>query len=512
MFGKPHAKIALLFLLFSSVCNADTRTDTPSPLFGDIDGTNAGRYRSVKFSNGSTTNNGDGSVSVSTGGGGSQTPWAQNIDAATFKLTNVGNVGIGTNQLTASLTIQKNGLADYIHINSTAGTGGDKFIITNGGNIGIGSLVPGTKLDVNGTVRATGIIDTGLFGAAPLRSDGNKQIAEGTYSGNTTVVVSANGALSSNNILIADADGNAQSSNFQFGSMTDTKTCTVATGSPNVISCTSSGGGSQTPWTANEDAAGFQLTNVANVGVGTNAAPASLTIQKNGSVDYLHVNSAAGTGGDVFLIKNGGNVGLGTTLNKSNLAVKGGVSIGPAYGDKTALSTGDLIVVGNVGIGTWAPTNSFVVANGGAAVVQIGNGGQVTATQYSGTGSSPYTGTSGTQSWGSNSSTGGSNLTLIGGASTSSHLDFRSTTAAGVGNEYIDFANGNNGATRVMRIQSGNVGIGTVAPLQKFTIVGNVGISTTGASEVSTGFDGKGATSCICTQFKSGWCVAGSCT
>lgn len=54
----------LLFVLFFSPVHADTRTDQPSPLFGDADGTNAGRYRSVKFPNGSTTNNVDGSVTI----------------------------------------------------------------------------------------------------------------------------------------------------------------------------------------------------------------------------------------------------------------------------------------------------------------------------------------------------------------------------------------------------------------------------------------------------------------
>lgn len=70
MFGKLLGSL-LLFLIYSFPVCADVHTESPGIVIGDFDGTNAGRYRSLKFPNGSTTNNHDGSVSVGTGGGGS---------------------------------------------------------------------------------------------------------------------------------------------------------------------------------------------------------------------------------------------------------------------------------------------------------------------------------------------------------------------------------------------------------------------------------------------------------
>lgn len=68
---------------------------------------------------------------------------------------------------------------------------------------------------------------------------------------------------------------------------------------------------------------------------------------------------------------------------------------------------------------------------------------------------------------------------IIGGSGVGSNLSLQST--AGVGStDYINFLVGNNGATEAMRIiHSGNVGIGTVTPTQKLSIIGNA--SATGA-------------------------------
>lgn len=171
-------KLILLVLMAVFVSHetfAQTRTDTPSPLFGDIDGTNAGRYRSVKFSNGSTTNNGDGSLTVSTGGGGAASGWT--TDSST-KTTTTYNVGISSVNPTQKLDVVGNVKATNFYVDAygsspqisngldtntgiiftapdimTFQTGGsDAMLISSTQNIGIGTASPLGLLHVNGTI------------------------------------------------------------------------------------------------------------------------------------------------------------------------------------------------------------------------------------------------------------------------------------------------------------------------------------------------------------------------
>jgi len=88
--------------------------------------------------------------------------------SSTGQLYVAGNVGIGTTSPTALLhlgigstatvgqkiTLASGATANAFEVNSSSGVGGDKFVITSGGNIGIGTTLPSEKLEVIGNVSA----------------------------------------------------------------------------------------------------------------------------------------------------------------------------------------------------------------------------------------------------------------------------------------------------------------------------------------------------------------------
>lgn len=108
-------KILLTFLFLVGVTNfASAQTDTnnaPGLYIQEENGTNSARYRRLKVSNGTLTNNGDGSASLTTGGGGgtgNPAPPVSSVQSNVagdfggsnqFVTDNAGNVGIGTTYL-----------------------------------------------------------------------------------------------------------------------------------------------------------------------------------------------------------------------------------------------------------------------------------------------------------------------------------------------------------------------------------------------------------------------------
>ena len=116
---------------------------------------------------------GDGSWQVPAGGG-SQTPWTSDIDAAGFMLQNVGlglfgdllvfgslEVGqcnIGSDPRTATITVPTDGAADsgaFVISTRNLGTLAERVRVSAAGNVGIGKS-PGYKLDVNGDINSSG--------------------------------------------------------------------------------------------------------------------------------------------------------------------------------------------------------------------------------------------------------------------------------------------------------------------------------------------------------------------
>lgn len=146
-------------LLFAQPVMADVHSDNATTVFGEQNGTNAGRYRSVKFSNGTTTNNGDGSISInnSTGGGGS------------------GNIGVGT----------VNNFAGYVGINTL----GPFQTVEVGGYVGVGTNTPQSKLSVFGGGIAGEMVNKGweLIIPSPFTGVGSEINPPSYFEGNSYI-------------------------------------------------------------------------------------------------------------------------------------------------------------------------------------------------------------------------------------------------------------------------------------------------------------------------------------
>ena len=181
------------------------------------------------------------------------------------------------------------------------------------GNVGVGSLAPGTALDVNGTARMTGFdLTTGANGGYVMVGS---SIGIGTWMAMSTLPL-------------------ATVTNETTGNVTFYNGINTLAGGP-----------------------GFQ-TNGTNVGIGTsNFTNASLQIVGNIGIGTVKngdtfITSSPPNGGEIIE----GNVGIGSTAPGQKLDVQGNIR-----------DTGE-IVNGNVGIGTSALQTAFAVTNGNVGI------------------------------------------------------------------------------------------------------------------------------------------------
>lgn len=337
-------------------------------------------------------------------------------------------------------------------------------ILIKSGNVGVGSAAPGQKFDVNGTVRATNFSGAGtsLTGTASSLSIGGNA-ATSTALASTPTGCSSN--LFANSI---DASGNLGcGAPFSLTTTGTSGAATFSAGTLNIPNYTTGGGSNF--WVAGTGG---------TIGIGTTANVA--------------IGTLSGTGA---LIVSGGNVGIGTLTAGSPLTVGTGLTVS---------STGALVASSAAigGSGTYGGTlgvEGLAASNNGFTNGQL-NG-------YFGGGNYTF-------NCNMNGTLGGQNgCNIVGASSSGTTNNIKISSANSTGGTW-NITGGNNGAKKIATFQDdGNVGIGTNVPAYPFAIVAaNIGISTTSPAELSTTFNGKGATSCVCTQFKAGLCVSGSCT
>ncbi len=352
------------------------------------------------------------------------------------------------------------------------GAGGIQALtVLTGGNVGIGSTAPGQKLDVQGTVRSTGLAVSGQ-GAAPgyvlTATDSTGDVTWSTAGGlsgwttGTGIVYSTTG---SNNIGIGTStpQGGLVVTNGNVGIGTWAPSAALVVQGGNIILSSANSFQWGSSGVASPDAYLFR-DGGNSVAVRSNSTT-TFSVYKTYTDASNYERLVTGTSGGNLMI-NSDAAGTGTvrslvlqTGGSSALAIDTAQNVGIGY---TSGLSGKLVVNGNVGIGTAVPGQLLDIKNNGDAYIRVhaqsGNDAilQLEAENAGGADTGIQFGDATTMNKGKIA------YSINNGAPDDNAMEFYTNS------------------TRAMTISSGqNVGIGTNTPQGGFVVTnGNVGIGT----------------------------------
>ena len=357
-------------------------------------------------------------------------------------------VAVAGSTMTGVLNLPTNGLV--------AGT--NQFVLS-GGNIGIGTASPVSKLDVNGGISAGSYAGINAAPTNGMIISGNVGIGTTSPGGRLDVTYNTAGA-STYPLLLTNAGGSNNGSgvginfdDFDAGGVTVTgriENVRDASGYHSIRFSNFINGASLSET--------MRITGSGSVGIGAKAPLNKLDVSGGMAVGatYGGGTSAGGTAAPTNGLIVQGSVGIGASSPLNKLDLSGGMAIGATYGGGTAAGgttapSNGLIVQGNVGIGTTAPALALDVSGVGGAPATSGS------TQ---TGEARFRNNSGFV-----------NVLDIGGYTTAPY---------GLWLQGTDSNNLSAIHPLILNPNGGNVGIGTTAPAQLLDVRGitSSGVST----------------------------------
>jgi hypothetical protein len=383
-----------------------------------------------------------------------------------LRLTNSGNVGVGTTtpwaRLSADTSLLAAGVPSFVVGSSTR----TDLVVTQAGNVGIGTTTPGSLFSITGVANFTAATST-LYGT------GGINISGGCYAVNGTCLSSGGGS----GTVTSGTQGQTAFYNTSANTVTGTSTIFINTTSLVGIGSTTpfaklsvdtSNLGTNVPSfvVGSSTRTDLVVTQAGYVGIGTANPYGALTVAGStlGASTVAGVtlgNQSVFAAAEFFntsgsLIDFSGTSGRDFDFRQFFSASTNTFSI-------TSSSTANMLVLngnGNVGIGTTTPSQPLQVYGN----VLIGSGADSSGLKLRGT--------------------DGSTLRVL-DVTNSGNINSINFGAVGAGGDLRAHATNhlflaNNGVTEYMRITStGNVGVGTTTPFAQLSVHANNGSTNT---------------------------------